>query len=150
MNEEQKPITELEAPAEPDYEKIFLAEDFKDTCLIIFKATAQGGPIQLEIFGGLGTARIAKSGGIHEFIRTNGRAVEVDGHDVLWAEHVTAKEHRQRAIERAKSAGAELEAKAAEEKAAREKAEAEAKAAQETPVKTRKGILARFKSGRRY
>ncbi len=147
MNEnEQTPeqnTSEASKPAEKPHtiEDDFPLSDFPDTVLLIFKATFQGNPVQLEVFGNVNTARILKGNGIHEAVRTNGRFIEVDGHDVLWAEHVPPKDHQKRAIDQAKAAlaaqQAETAKKAEEERIAKEKREMEAKALEETNRKRR-------------
>lgn len=110
------------APANgPDFEALFPLEGFRDTIILILKTSSQQ-PIHLEIFGDAYMARVAKSGGIHEFVRANGNAIVFDGHDVLWAERITAKTHREIAI-----ANAKVELARAEKEAAKEKTEAEDK-----------------------
>lgn len=145
MTLEQTTLQNIEPLSEPgtdkDIEESIKDTPFADTVLLILKPGAQGGPIQLEVFGNVNTARIAKSGGIHEAVNTRGRKMVFDGHDVLWSEVITADEHRKAHIAKVKA-----ETLAAEQKAAREKAEAESAAKAQAEVATKpKGLLGRFR-----
>lgn len=132
MNEnEQKSEQEtLEAPKpEPTLEDNFPIENFKDMIIVLFKHVIQGGPVSLRIIGNSWLAGEIMKGGRHEVSGTSGHTIVFNGNDVLWAECVTAREDRDRAIAQARAQLAAEQAKALEEKLAhQERAEAEAKA----------------------
>ena len=138
MNEEQKPITEPEAPAEPTLEDLFPLENFHDTIILTLRHVVNNRLVQLEVFGSQKAMWMVKGNGPHEVMTTQGNPILIDGHDILWTLFVSREEHRERAIGRA---DAEVEAKANEVK----RLEAEARM---NPVKKPKGFLAWLKGDR--
>lgn len=122
----EKTAVEPEPAKEPTIEDAFPLEDFKDTIIVLFKHVIQGGPVSLKIIGNPWLAGEIMKGGRHEVSGTSGHTIVFNGNDVLWAECVTAREDRDRAIAQARAQLARAEKEAAE-KAAKEKADENAR-----------------------